>query len=410
MQLTWLLLYFVKPFHVYIGSKGFYLDDDRIFYFVIILLIVQLFFYIFGYKYINKNVSAQQILLYSSIIVLSTLFIWNIASDDLFTYIYRSRLLSKYGVNPYLIPYDKFSSDLFYSSIKTIWSGKTSVYGSAFMIVGSALTYIGGDNLLFNILTFKVFFGLIFIISAYLVYKITNSNKSLYLFAMNPVMIFELVINNHLEAVMIFWLLLGIYYLNKVPTYRNLLLSWGAVLMSVFTKFIILPILPFMFISITRNINGTRNIYKFLLFSGFVTIGLIFVLYLPYWTGFEIFDRLILISQSESSSMSPILSILNRHLTFALSKKISFSLFFVSYLILLFISLFKLKSTKVFYLLSLISIGVLFITSMALFLPWYITTFISLGILYCSNLKKKQIQYLVYLPTFFAIIFYFYLR
>ncbi|QCR23129.1 hypothetical protein [Pontibacter sp. SGAir0037] len=111
-----------------------------------------------------------------------------------------------------------------------------------------------GDIILMRIVVLLAETGSIWLLLR-LVRKTALSDKHVFLYALNPLVILELAGNLHLEALMIFFLLLTLYLL----TYQRCLaagISFGA---AVATKFLPLLLLPFILSRI-----GTRN---FLLFS-----------------------------------------------------------------------------------------------------------------------------------------------
>src|SRR3989344_137411 len=93
---------------------GFYLvkHDDRTSILIVALLLCLLVVYTkVASLVVLQKVSLKWIIALMAVLSVSLSFIRPVASDDLYTYIYRGRLMAKYQVNPYLVPYDTYSND-----------------------------------------------------------------------------------------------------------------------------------------------------------------------------------------------------------------------------------------------------------------------------------------------------------
>lgn len=410
-QIFYLMFYLIKPLAARFGINSFYLSDDRLFYITLLILVSLTILYIFSASTVSqKKVKLKHILFFAVFFNLSLLFIWTVGSDDLFSYIYRSRLISEYGVNPYVVPYDAFSTDKFYPFLKTIWSGTTAVYGPMFMVLGGALSYLGGNSLLANIAIFKFVFVLANIINCILVYKITKSKLALILYSWNPIVLFELALNAHLEVLMIFFFLSGIYFITKIQRRFTYLVSWVLVIFSVLIKFFTVLTLPFIYVYFLRKKRSVVAKFSTTLALAFVTALVVILFYIPFWEGSDILLRLRQVAAAESTNMSPGIYFTNIFLPFSTAKTVS-RIVFVFICVYFFVRYTRNGNQEAGYIFKylLISIGAFFTFFLTLFLPWYLTLFVATGCLYIG-FSKKESGLLVYIPTVYAILMYFSVR
>ena len=397
--------------------------SDAIFLLSVLILILSLFFYIKSYQQIKKNeINKKKLIKIFLIFSFSLIFIWPITSHDAFSYIYQSRIISHHQANPYEHSYSEFKyNDKLYNILENKWSSRYSPYGPLFLNIGSGITKIANNNLIISLLLFKLVFWLFFIGSAGLVYKITKSLSSFYLFAFNPYLLFEFLINGHNDIIIIFFLLLSLYYLFKT-SWKTQFLSITFLFLAFITKSYAIIFLPLAGIKIILNKKLiTEKVKIFIFFLFFIILSTLFSIFL--------IDKnvnlktLLLPIQNQTNIINPVLHspfigiIKNIFKTsWKDSALISQTIFIIIFSAL---SLFLSQKYKYRQLLNYhIFIWVLatiffFLTCIPWFMPWYLTIIISLLILLTHNntdVKQKIFLYSLYFISFFAIIFYIILR
>lgn len=397
--------------------------SDAIFLLSVLILILSLFFYIKSYQQIKKNeIDKKKLKLFFLIFSFLLIFIWPITSHDAFSYIYQSRIISHHQANPYEHSYSEFKyNDKLYNILENKWSSRYSPYGPLFLNIGSGITKIANNNLIISLLLFKLVFWLFFIGSAGLVYKITKSLSSFYLFAFNPYLLFEFLINGHNDIIIIFFLLLSLYYLFKT-SWKTQFLSITFLFLAFITKSYAIIFLPLAGIKIILNKKLiTEKVKIFIFFLFFIILSTLFSIFL--------IDKnvnlktLLLPIQNQTNIINPVLHspfigiIKNIFKTsWKDSALISQTIFIIIFSAL---SLFLSQKYKYRQLLNYhIFIWVLatiffFLTCIPWFMPWYLTIIISLLILLTHNntdVKQKIFLYSLYFISFFAIIFYIILR
>ncbi len=183
---------------------------------------------------------------------ISLLFMTPNLTDDYFRYIWDG-LLSTNGYNPYLsIPSQFIQGETAVPGITaSLYTGLNSadyytVYPPVCQLIFGLAAEIAGGNILGNIIIIRLIilaaeFGTIIFLYK-LAGKLSWSPKAVAIYAFNPLVIIELTGNLHLEAVMLFFLVLSIYLLvlNK-KNYAGL--SFGLAVATKLLPLIFLPLL-----------------------------------------------------------------------------------------------------------------------------------------------------------------------
>ncbi|WP_439882057.1 hypothetical protein ACSX1A_02625 [Pontibacter sp. MBLB2868] len=173
-------------------------------------------------------------------------------SDDYFRFVWDGRLLLA-GINPYLQLPDYYLSaaapqiagitDTLYRQLNS--QNYYSVYPPVLQGVFWLSVKISPDSILGSLVVMRTIIILAEVGSILLLLrllrKIALSEKHLFLYALNPLVIIELTGNLHFEALMIFFLLLVLYQLF----YHRLIVSGITMGLAIGTKLIPLMFLPF---------------------------------------------------------------------------------------------------------------------------------------------------------------------
>lgn len=122
---------------------------------------------------------------------------------------------------------------------------------------------------------------------ARLVLKNTDPKQILYLFLLNPLMIFEFVVNAHMDSVMTFWVLLGLWFLFKDQIIWSIMSLSLAVLIKV-SALIFVPFFIIWYLHSHRKQLGYA--FEQLVLSGLICLIIMMLFFWPYWEGVEIFN------------------------------------------------------------------------------------------------------------------------
>ncbi|GHA79095.1 hypothetical protein GCM10007389_36520 [Pontibacter akesuensis] len=200
-------------------------------------------------------------------------------SDDYFRFVWDGHLLQA-GLNPYLhLPRFFLSPDApqvpgineaLFQQLNS--QGYYSVYPPVAQAVFWLSVQLSPDNMLGSVVVIRLVLLLAEVGSILLLLRLLRKmalpEKHVLLYALNPLVILELVGNLHFEALLIFFLLLSLYQL----TYQRLTVSAVAFGLAVGAK-----LLPLMFLPFVWRKLGWR---KFILYGAVVAVVVV-TLYLP---------------------------------------------------------------------------------------------------------------------------------
>lgn len=371
--------------------------------FFILVCLTLLFILYFGfYRVVNwRELSTKKIFFVLVLFQSTLLFTPFLTSDDIYTYIFSSRLLPIWGANPYIIPFDNFPQDPIYQQVKTMWSSYTALYGPLFLHIGAVLNLVGQNSFSILISLFKATLIAVNIASCLLIYELTKSKKALFLYGSSPLVIFELAGSGHLDSMLILFLLVSFLLLSKKPAF-----GFGSLIASVLIKYFTIILIPFFSVYILRR--GIRNFALALVLS----LVLVIVIYIPFWTSPDIFNYLT--SYYNEVSPFPSLGILAGLVIFE-SYKVSFNvntLLFLLILIILTIKLFRSKNDVaqlIFF--SMLLYWAFLLTKLNLVLTWYLTPVIAASSL--CLISKKYSNYgvkSIVLASLYGLVLYVWVR
>ncbi|MFH1971007.1 MAG: polyprenol phosphomannose-dependent alpha 1,6 mannosyltransferase MptB, partial [Patescibacteria group bacterium] len=368
---------------------------------LIVVLLSLLFICYFCTYYFTDwiKVNIKTIFFFALVFNMTFLFIPFLTSNDLFSYIFQSRVFSHFGKNPYLITYDSFPNDQFYESIKTIWSSNTLRTGPLFLFIGAFINLLGQNSLTLTILLFKILLVGANILNVFLIFKISKSTKATFLYALNPLVIFELAGNAHNESLLILFLLISLLFLLKQP-----ILSFSTLIASTLVKYSTFMLLPLYLVFIKRK--G----WKILCIALSLGTLILVTFYLPFWSGLHIFDGLIAFYNGKY--ISPSLGILIGQKIFGsyeLSFKINTLVFLVVITTIIIKSFFSKLTFKQFVFYSFLIYWIYLSTKLSLVLTWYLTPLVALASL-CTSWKKREkyaMSGLIFIGFYCLLLFYF---
>lgn len=216
------------------------------------------------------------------------LFLYPIGAADIFDNIIRGRMTVYHGLNPFYDAPDVIRSDPFYPYIA--WNYYPSAYGALWELLASALTFLAGNNFFTNLFAFKIlnlaFYFLSIVVIAAILKRIAphRALQGVCLFALNPLMIYEIAGNGHNDIVMAFFVLAACYLLWRRRFTSSLLaLTAGATI-----KFIPALLIPIFAAAALRQIPTTQKRFAFLIRAAAVCGLSVIVLYAPFWRGGDV--------------------------------------------------------------------------------------------------------------------------
>jgi alpha-1,6-mannosyltransferase len=213
-------------------------------------------------------------------------------SDDLFSYILYGRIGAIHHANPLIVTPSAFPNDPFLRLV--FWQGTRSVYGPVWLLISQGLTLLAdalGGSLAGYVLLYKMLGLIAHLVNALLIWLIVGRlapHRQLVatlFYAWNPLCLLEFSASAHNDAVMLTFLLLGVYCLLR-GWEVTALIAFG---LSISVKYVMLALLPLYFAVIVRQTleqGGTKP--RAVLRVGWrvlVVAGVIALTLLPYWAG-----------------------------------------------------------------------------------------------------------------------------
>lgn len=208
----------------------------------------------FGAK---KKINLKKLWLVIGVISVILTFSYNAFSYDLFNYIFAAKVVVHYHQNPYLVSALQFPKDPMLSFMH--WTHNTYQYGFVWLGMTLPFYFLGAGFFLPTFFLFKILGTLCFVGSIYFFQKILRivaperEVVGTILFALNPLVIIELLVSSHNDSSMMFLGILGIYLVLK----RKWLFGFLAIILSALTKqvtvLLLIPSAMYMLSTITKR-------------------------------------------------------------------------------------------------------------------------------------------------------------
>ena len=216
-----------------------------------IYLVIVILLFIFNYYYINKyrHFNVVKLAIFIGIILL---FSYPFLSHDFFNYMFDAKIATFYQQNPYLYKALDFPTDPWLRFMH--WTHRTYPYGPIFLLITLIPSFLSFGKFALSFLFFKATFIVFYILAVFFLNKLNK--KYAMIFATNPLIIIEGLVNSHNDLIGVSLGIIGIYFLFKnknIPARVFFILSLGI-------KFITFPIALLM----RKNMRWNKIIFVFL--------------------------------------------------------------------------------------------------------------------------------------------------
>src|SRR5262249_9529563 len=177
-------------------------------------------------------------------------------SDDVFSYILYGRIAAIHHANPLIVTPSAFPNDPFLRLV--FWQGTRSVYGPAWLLLSQVVTLLAdalGGSLAGYVLLYKMLGLAAHLVNALLIWLIAGRLAprrqlvATLFYAWNPLCLLEFSGSAHNDAIMLTFLLLGLYCLLRGWEVAGLI-SFG---LSISVKYVMLVLLPLYFVLVIRE-------------------------------------------------------------------------------------------------------------------------------------------------------------
>jgi len=252
--------------------------------------------YLLAFQNIKKQIDSRSlvklIVLFTVVFSIILILLPSIGSADIFNYIFRARVFTVYGENPYLVATENFSHDLFYHFSPKEWNNLLMQYGPLWTGISIGFSFIAKDSFFWNQFLYKLLavmvnFGILYFVWCILsLIKPDYRIKGLFLYAWSPLILFEVVNNAHNDMVMIFLVVAAIYFFLR----KKYLTSLVLLLLSVLVKYITLFLFPVFLIFLFKEVVGKKERIRLFGKTSIVLLVIIFLSYFPFWEGWQTFQ------------------------------------------------------------------------------------------------------------------------
>lgn len=239
------------------------------------------------------------------------LFLQPFDSVDIYDYIIHGRMTAFYQTNPFLGTPDMFPKDPFYTY--AAWKQEPSAYGPIWELLAGPAARLAGNGIVANVIVFKMIPGLFLLASLGLVALILRRQApqemlaGVLLLGWNPMVLYEVWGNGHNDLVMVFWILVAVWAIQR----RHFTLSILALVAGTLVKFLPVLLIPAAGFIALFELRDWRLRLGFILRTALFAILLITLLYAPFWEGPQVFTlthRTNLFTSSLPASIYHILS------------------------------------------------------------------------------------------------------
>lgn len=207
---------------------------------------------------------------------------------DMFHYHASARVLWIHEHNPLITAPGEFPYPIGYS-----WSGQPSPYGPLWSLLGAAITIPAQDHFTAALYGYKILAAASLLGCAYLVWRTVRqlwpdeAGLAVVAFAWNPFIALRVVGNGHNDLVMMAFVLLSLWMLQR----RHWNWAMLALALSILVKFVTLLLVPLFALYVWQHAGSTtRERLLRTAQAGLVALAAILWTFLPFWEGLATFD------------------------------------------------------------------------------------------------------------------------
>lgn len=189
-------------------------------------------------------------------------------SYDIFNYIATAKVLYFYKENPYVVMPIDFANDPLL--LFTRAANKISLYGPWWLLLSFFPYAASLGNFLVELFLFKLLNVFFYLGTVYGIWKLSQNKLSVYLFALNPLVLVETFIGSHNDIVMIFFALWSFYFLKQKKILFAIIVFFLSILIKYATIFL-LPVFIYVFwLILQKRSISWEKVFFIAIFSMFV--------------------------------------------------------------------------------------------------------------------------------------------
>lgn len=191
---------------------AYYAKPEATIIFLVILLLM-----FATYLYFLKSPPKIWVIIIASIILV---FSYPALTYDVFNYIATAKVAFAYRENPYVVMPVEIPNDPNLAFTRA--ANKVALYGPVWIFLSAIPHYLGAGDVWRTVIAFKLMNALVYLGFVYFIYRVTKNITNVLFFALNPLVLIEVIMNGHNDIYMIALALVGLRYKN----YIALFVSW----------------------------------------------------------------------------------------------------------------------------------------------------------------------------------------
>ncbi len=250
---TWGLVDTNLPFKIPLFPSNFaYIRSGLITTIYSILVAILFLFYArFLWLAKMKRLKIKEVIIFIAITVIILYFSFPAFSYDIFNYIATAKVTFFYRENPYIVMPIEIPNEPMLAFMHA--ANKIALYGPVWIALTVLPFIVGSNNLFITIFAFKAFVSLFYLGLVWLIWRMSEKNiQSVVFFALNPLVVLEILNSAHNDVVMMFFALLSFLWLKE----RKFIFSSIAFFLSIGIKFatvFLIPVYLYVFYQMVRN-------------------------------------------------------------------------------------------------------------------------------------------------------------
>ena len=189
---------------------------------------------------------------------------------DLFNYILTAKVTYQYHENPYIVMPIEIPNEPNLAFTRA--ANKVALYGPVWILLTAIPNYVGGGNVWRTIIAFKLMNAMVYVGFSYFIYRVTKNLTNVIFFALNPLVLIEVLMNGHNDIYMMMLALGGLILWQKKGL-GNMITGDLALFASWWVKGATVILAPLLFL---KNISWER-----ILFIAYCLLSFIFFVVAP---------------------------------------------------------------------------------------------------------------------------------
>lgn len=268
---------FVDPNLIYLHKiySGFYIHNKLFttLAYLLFLLILFVFYFLF-LQLLHKNLLSSKLVWKIISVTAFILFLSYPAmlSYDIFNYTTTAKTAFFYKENPYIVMPIEFVKDP--DVVFTRAANKIALYGPFWIILTAVPYLLGFGNFITILFGFKLLILCFYLLTTFLIWKLSKSLLSVVLFSLNPLVMIETLISSHNDIVMIGLVMLSYYFVRK----KRLWLAILFFVLSIFIKYATIVLLPIFLFILWKSVNDQKIKWDSLYYFSSFAMMIVFIL------------------------------------------------------------------------------------------------------------------------------------